>query len=60
MLHDLQGLGSLTTIWLPSSEAWDKASRRAKAAVRARARAPARAPARSALSLVKRASVKLV
>jgi hypothetical protein len=22
---DLQGLGNLTTIWLPSSDAWDKA-----------------------------------
>jgi hypothetical protein len=30
VLHDLQGLGSLTTIWRSFSEAWDKRSSRAK------------------------------
>jgi hypothetical protein len=25
VLHDLQGLGSLTTIWLHLSDAWDNA-----------------------------------
>jgi hypothetical protein len=27
VLHDLQGLGSLTTIWFPFSEAWDSVAR---------------------------------
>jgi hypothetical protein len=27
MLHDLQGLGSLTTIWLPFSDAWDRTTK---------------------------------
>ena len=33
MLHDLQGLGSLTTIWLPSSEAWDRRASRVCACI---------------------------